>query len=287
MAVPLPTSTSHAISDDDFLRFREFFYRKTGIMFQDNKRYFVDKRIQAQILSGGYASFRQYFDRVCFQADSDELQALVNVMTVNETYFYREEYQLKCLVRSILPEVVKTMGAGDTIKIWSMPCSTGEEPYSIAFYLLEHWSRVDDFNIEIVASDIDTDVLRKAKLGLYADRAVQHVSHDTVEKYMTMTRDGKFQVIDDLRNSIKFTQTNIIDAIENRFYRGFNVVFCRNLLIYFDDLSRREAAEAIFTALTPGGFVCLGHSESMSRISSLFELRKFPEAIVYQKPVKS
>ncbi|MCW6511554.1 CheR family methyltransferase [Lichenifustis flavocetrariae] len=284
MAVPSQNVSIPPISDEDFLKFREYFYRKTGIMFQDNKRYFVDKRIQSQMESGGFRNFRQYFDRVCFQSDGVELQALVNAMTVNETYFYREEYQLKCLVQSILPEVVKNMHSGETIKIWSMPCSTGEEPYSIAFYLLEHWSRVDDFNIEIVASDIDTEVLRKAKLGLYADRAVQYVSQETVGKYMTMTRDGKFQVIDDLRKSIKFTQTNIIDAIEDRFYRGFDVVFCRNLLIYFDDLSRREAAEAIFTALSPGGFVCLGHSESMSRISSLFELRKFPEAIVYQKP---
>jgi len=272
------------VSNDDFLRFREFFYRKTGIMFQDNKRYFVDKRIQERMGKAGFASFRPYFDLVCFQASGAELQALVNAMTVNETYFYREEYQLKCLVHSILPEVVKTLDPGDTIKIWSMPCSTGEEPYSIAFYLLENWSRVDDYNIEIVASDIDTEVLRKARLGAYADRAVQYVPPHTIGKYMTTSGPGNYQVVDELRKSIKFTQANLMEALESRFYRGFSVVFCRNLLIYFDDLSRREAAEAIFAALTPGGFVCLGHSESMSRISSLFELRKFPEAIVYQKP---
>jgi chemotaxis protein methyltransferase CheR len=101
---------------------------------------------------------------------------------------------------------------------------------------------------------------------------------------MTTSGPGNYQVVDELRKSIKFTQANLMEALESRFYRGFSVVFCRNLLIYFDDLSRREAAEAIFAALVPGGFVCLGHSESMSRISSLFELRKFPEAIVYQKP---
>ncbi len=100
------------VSTDDFLRFREFFYRKTGIMFADNKRYFVDKRLQERILSAGFSTFRPYFDMVCFKADGSELQALVNAMTVNETYFYREEYQLKCLARSILPEVVKTLDRG-------------------------------------------------------------------------------------------------------------------------------------------------------------------------------
>jgi chemotaxis protein methyltransferase CheR len=279
--------TGPIVSDDDFLKFREFFYRKTGIMFADNKRYFVDKRIQERMASCGSTSFREYFDKVCFQANGQELQALVNRMTVNETYFYREEYQLKCLVHSILPEVVKRIKPGETLKIWSMPCSTGEEPYSIAFYLLENWSRVDDFNIEIVASDIDTEVIKKAKLGVYADRALQYVPDETVVKYMDCLEDGKFQIIDELRRSIKFSQANLMEAIDNPAFRGFHVVFCRNLLIYFDDLSRREAAESIFAALAPGGFVCLGHSESMSRISSLFELRKFPEAMVYQKPAGS
>jgi len=272
------------ISDDDFLRFRDFFYRKTGIMFSEGKRYFVDKRLQDRMIEVNATSFREYFNTVCFQASGRELQLLVNAMTVNETYFYREEYQLKCLSQSILPEVTRGLRPGDTIKIWSMPCSTGEEPYSIALYLLEHWNRVDDFNIEIVASDIDTEALRKARLGVFSDRALQYLSPGTIEKYMRPTAQGQHQIIDELRGSIKFTQLNLMEAIENRAYRGFSVVFCRNLLIYFDDLSRREAAAAIFAALDPGGFVCLGHSESMSRISSLFEMRKFPEAIIYQKP---
>ena len=115
---------------------------------------------------------------------------------------------------------------------------------------------------------------------------MQYLSPSTITKYMRPLADGTHQIIDELRNSIKFTRANLMEAIDDKAYRGFSVVFCRNLLIYFDDVSRREAAEAIYTALNPGGFVCLGHSESMSRISSLFELRKFPEAIVYQKPAR-
>jgi chemotaxis protein methyltransferase CheR len=273
-----------AVSDEDFLRFREFFYRKTGIMFTESKRYFVDKRIQERMLACRSHSFQHYFDFVRSQSSGHELQSLVNRMTVNETYFYREEYQLKCLVNSIMPDVVSRHQPGDTLRIWSMPCSTGEEPYSIALYLLEHWNRVDDFNIEIVASDIDTEVLTRAKLGIYADRAIQYLSESTVAKYMHEIGDGQFQVIEDLRKSIEFVPANLMEVSRSRTFRGFDVIFCRNLLIYFDDLSRREAAESIFAALAPEGFVCLGHSESMSRISSLFELRKFPEAIVYQRP---
>jgi chemotaxis protein methyltransferase CheR len=276
-------SSSPEFNDDDFRRFTEFFYHKTGMLFAPNKRYFVDKRVQERIVTSGRVTFREYFDYL--KSDVREYQALVNTMTVNETYFYRESYHLDCLVKSMLPEVVAALPPRKPLRIWSMPCSTGEEPYSIAFYLLEYFPYVDDFEIEIVASDIDTAVIEKAQQGLYAARALQNLPSATVHKYTTDVGGGLRQIVPALRDSIKFKQANLMDVAEDRMFRGFHVVFCRNLLIYFDDVSRREAAAAIYTAMAPGGFVCLGHSESMSRISPLFSLRKFPEGIVYQKPV--
>jgi chemotaxis protein methyltransferase CheR len=274
------------VTDSDFVRFRDFFYRKTGIMFADTKRYFVDKRLQERMLAVGQPMFRDYFNTLRFQASGEEFQALVNLMTVNETYFYREEYQFRCLVRSILPEVVRRKAPGAPVRIWSVPCSTGEEPYSIAFQLLDTWPEVDQHDIEIVASDIDTTVLDQAKRGLYGDRSVQHVPKATLERYTHRVR-GAYEVISDIRESIAFARVNLSDPLSTRQFRNFDVVFCRNLLIYFDDASRRDAAQTIYDALRPGGFVCLGHSESMSRISALFELRKFAEAIVYQKPLSA
>lgn len=157
----------------------------------------------------------------------------------------------------------------------------------MAFYLLEHWPKVDDYNIEIVASDIDTEVLERARHGEYSARSFQHVPQRLMAKYTRATGDGRHQVIDGIRGSIRFTTMNLLEPAKSDEHGGFDVIFCRNLLIYFDDVSRRRAAEAMFAALNPGGFVCLGHSESMSRISSLFGIRKFPEAIVYQKPARS
>ncbi|MCJ2066192.1 chemotaxis protein [Methylobacterium sp. J-088] len=274
------------VADSDFVRFRDYFYRKTGIMFADNKRYFVDKRLQERMQVTGQTLFRDYFNTIRFQASGQEFQALVNLMTVNETYFYREEYQFRCLVQSILPEVTRRKRPGETVRIWSVPCSTGEEPYSIAFQLLDTWAEVDRYDIEIVATDIDTTVLEQAKRGLYGDRAVQHVPRATLERF-TRRVGGAYEVIPDIRESIAFARVNLSDSLSTRQFRNFDVVFCRNLLIYFDDASRRDAAQTIYEALNPGGFVCLGHSESMSRISSLFELRKFTEAIVYQKPLSA
>ena len=272
------------ISDEDFQKFREFFYRKTGIQFDNTKRYFVDKRLIERIAVTGSETFRSYFTMLRFQASGEELQTLTNVMTVNETYFFREDYQFKCLVDSILPEVVARKRPGSTVRIWSIPSSSGEEPYSIALYLTELWPGIQDWDVELVSSDIDTDILRKARLGKYSQRSVQNIPLRMLQRHFTRQPDGDYQISDDFRQSVEFTRVNLAEPAETRPYRGFDVIFCRNLLIYFDDLSRRKAAEVFFDALNPGGFICLGHSESMSRITSLFRVRKFPDAIVYQKP---
>lgn len=279
-----PSEPTPAISAEEFRKFRDFFYRKTGIHFEDTKRYFVDKRLIERIQATDSDNFRNYFVMLRFQASGEELQALINLMTVNETYFFREEYQFRCLVNSILPEIAQRKGRDEPIRIWSVPSSSGEEPYSLAIYLLEHWPRVDEYDIELVASDIDTSILEKARQGCYDKRAISHLPEPLLRKYFSTLPNVQYQISDDLRQSVEFTQVNITDLSQMRGYRDFDVVLCRNLLIYFDDTSRRVAAEALFNALRPGGFICLGHSESMSRITPLFKVRKFPEAIVYQKP---
>ncbi len=270
------------ISADDFLKFQEFFYRKTGIRFEDTKRYFVDKRLIERIGLSGTRNFREYFARLRFEADGMELQALVNLMTVNETYFFREEYQFDCLVKSILPEIVARKKDDAPIRIWALPSSSGEEAYTIAMCLIERWPGIREHDVEIISSDIDTGILAQAKAGLYSARSVAHVPEAYLRKYFTK-KSGSFQIDDELRNAVEFTRVNLQDPADVRPYRHFDVIFCRNLLIYFDDVSRKQAAETFYDALCPGGFILLGHSESMSRISSLFQIRKFADAIVYQR----
>jgi len=270
------------LTEEDFHKFREFFYRKTGIQFELSKRYFVDKRLLERMAATDNASFRAYFTMLRFQANGEELQTLTNLMTVNETYFFREEYQFKCLVNSILPELVSRKKDDGPLRIWVIPSSSGEEAYSIAIYLLERWADINNFDVEIVASDIDTRILNQARRGLYSQRSISQMPA-VYARILPADRRG---VPDqrDLRSAVEYTRVNLSDRADTRAYRNFDVVFCRNLLIYFDDVSRKAAAETFYDALKPGGFICLGHSESMSRISSLYRVRKFPEAIVYQKP---
>lgn len=271
------------IALQDYERFREYFYRRTGIFFEDSKRYFVDKRLLERMRLTEHTSFRSYFAFMRFQASGEEFQSLVNVMTVNETYFMRERYQFECLVESVLNELVARHGEQKLLRIWSIPSSTGEEPYSIVLSLLEHWPLLERVDVEIVASDIDTQVLQRCREGIYGARSLAHLSPEVRKRYFKPLDDHKWQIADFIRDSVEFTQVNLADLQQTRQYKHFDVIFCRNLLIYFDDLARRKAAEVFYDALDEGGFIFLGHSESMSRISSLFEVRKFPKAMVYQK----
>jgi chemotaxis protein methyltransferase CheR len=275
------------ITEVDFQKFAEFFYRKTGIHFDEGKRYFVDKRLIERIEATGAENFRAWFVALRFEADGRELQQLVNAMTVNETYFFREAYQFDCLVNHLLDEVATRKKPGSRIRIWSIPSSTGEEPYSIAIYLLERWARIDDFEVEILSSDIDSNVIAAAQAGVYSERSVAQLPRHYLNKYFKRHGDSEWRISRELVESVEFSLVNLTDANDTRRFRDIDIVFCRNLLIYFDDLSRRVAAEAMFDAMSPGGFICLGHSESMSRISSLFKVRRFPDAMVHQKPLEA
>jgi chemotaxis protein methyltransferase CheR len=274
------------LTEEEFRKLCEFLYRRTGMVFTEPKRYYVERRIVERMTATHSSSFEDYFARL--RADLlGEIEHFVNAFTVNETYFYREDHQLVCLTANLLAERLKVKPRGEPIRIWSVPCSSGEEPYSIAIWLLENWPLVDQHDIEIVGSDIDTAAMMLARAGAYGKRALMRLPSQLVEKYFMPDDSGEsWQIIDDLRQSVQFTAANIVNRAECMLHGRFDVVFCRNVLIYFDDASRRIAAENLYENLHPGGFICLGHTESMSRISPLFDVARFADAIVYQRPLR-
>lgn len=273
------------ITDEELLKFCELLYRQTGIRLNDRKRYFMEHRIVDRIHATGSRSFGDYFTLLNRQETGEEMQQIVNQMTVNETYFFREHYQFDCLVKDLLDEIVAGRRKGSPLRIWSVPCSTGEEPYSLAITLLERWPRAGEFAIEIHGSDIDTTALAKARAGIYDERALHRLPPAYRSKYFRPADGARWQIVDDLRGFVDFTPVNITKDGQTGRYSDFDVIFCRNLLIYFDEASRRQAAAMFHKALVPGGFICLGHSETMSRDSALFLPRRFPGALVYQKPL--
>jgi chemotaxis protein methyltransferase CheR len=281
-------STGAGLSDVEFEKFREYFYKRTGIQFTAAKRYFVDKRVDTCIRTSGFAGFAPWFAALRLSDRSDLLQGLINELTVNETYFLREDYQFDSMLNAVLPAVLAARGGPNRIvgpvKILSLPCSTGEEPYSIALRLLEEWDQIDHIDVEIHGADIDSDVLARAGHASYGERSLQRVPKPWLAKYFTSAGAGRYQLDESVRGAVTLHQVNVCDTPSMRAFRDFDVIFCRNVLIYFDELSSRRAAENLYGALRPGGYLFLGHSESMSRISPIFTPTRLPEGIVYQRP---
>ncbi|WP_064742482.1 protein-glutamate O-methyltransferase CheR [Azospirillum sp. B4] len=288
-APPLgPNGDAAPLSASDLARFCAFLYARTGMQFGEGKRYYIDRRVGQRMAVNGSGSFDDYFNQL--HTDPVEVERLINSFTINETYFYREEHQLKSLSGDMLPDIASRRGAGDKLRIWSIPCSTGEEPYSIAIWLLENWPMVDAYNVEIVGSDIDTQALAEARLGRFAAKSVVRLPQRVRQDYFIPVKGNAagedHQIIQDLRESVIFTSANLIDDDTLAIHGRFDVIFCRNLLIYFDDPSRRKAVRNLYDRLLPGGYLCLGHSESMARLSDRFQVRRFEDAVVYQRPLQ-
>lgn len=270
-----------SFTDADILAVGALLYRWTGMIFGANKRYYIERRVADRMAHLAIAQPQAYVDHVARHLG--EREALINAFTINETYFYREEHQLAALSREILPEIVRTKKPGDHVRIWSMPCSTGEEPYSIALWLLENWPLVDAYHVEIVGSDVDTAALEQARAGRFTQRSLAKLPASVCESYFEPERNHRRKIIDDLRESVRFTAANIVERGSLANVGKFDVILCRNLLIYFDDESRLLAANNLYDCLNEDGYICLGHSESMGRISDRFALVRLEDAIVYRR----
>lgn len=270
------------LSGSEFHQVAALLYSWTGMIFRENKHYYIERRVAERVHRTGMRNVEAYLD--VLRSSPAERQQLINVCTIKETYFYREDYQLTALSNELLGQVIKHRRPGDPIRLWSLPCSTGEEAYSIAIWLLENWRLVDAYNIEIVGSDIDTGAIERAKAGRYSPRSLSRLPARLIERYFEAEHGQQRRIIEDLRESVQFTAVNIVERDSVMAHPRFDVILCRNLLIYFDEASRLRAAANLFEALNPGGFLCLGHSESMTRIDDRYALLRLRDAVVYRKP---
>lgn len=260
----------------------DLIYAKTGIFLAENREYYLRRRLAQRIAATDHQNLESYYKYLRFGDQGEELQALIEAVTVHETYFYREFEQLKIFGESVLPLLVKENSG--LLRLWSAGCSTGEEAYTLAMILREMLSPQDFSRWEILATDISHRVLAFARTGLYNERAVSHLPQLYRERYFHR-ENHQYRVKEELRRPIRFKNLNLMDRIGIMKEGPFDVIFCRNVLIYFDEHSREQVVRSLYDALRPGGYIFLGHSETMSRITSLFIMRKFREFIVYQKPV--
>ncbi|AWM36398.1 Chemotaxis protein methyltransferase [Gemmata obscuriglobus] len=272
---------------EEFALIRDLIYARTGLMFEDKKRLFLAPRVSRRVRAARCSGPRDYYHLLRYSdPDGREFQELVDEVTTNETYFFRDYPQLEFFANEVLPRVAdaKRAARDHSLNVWSACCSTGDEPYTLAIILaacLDDFSRWD---VKLVGTDIDTKVLATARAAVYGERNVKDVDPSYLGRYFVPTRGG-YRVADPIRRMVAFERVNLVDDDRMSRQRGFDFIFCRNALIYFDDASRKRVLASFHDALRPGGFVFLGHSESVGRISRAFEPVQFgPGGVAYRKP---
>lgn len=281
----LSFGTETAMSPEEFRLLRDFVYQYCGLHFTEDSKYLLEKRLGKRLQHHHLRSFKDYYYLLRYNPQKEqELAEVVDALTTNETYFFREENQLKTLVQEILPEVREQKLKSDQrrIRIWSAGCSSGEEPYTIAMLVLEE-DLFRDWQVDIIGTDISQRVLKIARKGMYGEASFRSTDPVLKKKYFHEA-EGKFRIDDRVKNLVTISHLNLFDGGRVALLGKMDIVFCRNVIIYFDLPAKKRAIESFYQRLRPEGFLLLGHSESLMNITNAFRLRHFTHDMVYQRP---
>lgn len=276
------------MSDEEFHLLRDCVYSHCGIFFDNDSKYLLEKRLARRVTTLNLPSFRDYYHYLKYNRKKDqELMDIMDILTTNETYFFRESFQLKAFTDEIIPELIKAKGStgSRSLRIWSAGCSTGEEAYTIAM-LLHGIKGLRGWNIEIIGTDISQRVLQHARRAVYGKSSFRATDEEYVKRFFVEQDDG-FKVCDEIRNLVTISHLNLFDTNRMVMLGKMNLIFCRNVIIYFDPAAKKRVVESYFNSLCDGGYLLLGHSESLMNITTLFTLRHFKNDMIYQKPERA
>lgn len=258
-------------TDDDFERIRQFVSEHTGIVLTEAKKDMVYGRLSKRIRKGGFGDFSTFCDAV-YDGDEEQQDFLINAITTNLTAFFRENHHFDYLAEHVIPELVKQKGSHKRLRIWSAGCSTGEEPYSIAITLKEILPNFDQWDIKILATDLDANVVEHGHQGIYRAERIEGLSEERTKRWFKRGRGDKADLVkvkDELRQMISFKRLNLLH--EWPMNGSFDLMFCRNVVIYFDKDTQRTLFDRYAKILAPAAHLFIGHSESLYKVSTKFD----------------
>jgi chemotaxis protein methyltransferase CheR len=274
------------MTDEEFRLLRDLVYSHCGLFFDAEFKYLLEKRLSKRLPGLRLASFTEYHRFLKYgRTREQELSDIMDILTTNETYFFRESFQLKAFTDEIVPELIprKEQRGDRTLRIWSAGCSTGEEPYTIAMLLLE-MACFSNWRIEIIGTDISQRVLQHARKAVYGRHSFRATEQRYIERYFHEFEESTCKVSDKVRELVTISHMNLLDQSRLALLGTIDVVFCRNVIIYFDQEAKKKVVQSFYRTLAPGGYLLLGHSESLMNISTDFTLTHLRNDLVYQKP---
>jgi chemotaxis protein methyltransferase CheR len=288
-----PFGDAITLRPDEFRLLRDLFATRTGLYFGPEARYALERRLRERLLVLKLTTFAEYHHYLRFGLHaSQEWDEALDLLTTNETYFFREERQLRAFQNEILPMLYREARARRRLVVWSAGCATGEETYTIG--VLIHGSGLfprerlgtageRGWEVRVYGSDISRRCVAAARRGVYAESSFRATPSDVRRAFFQERPDG-WHVSESIRSLCHFGHMNLLDDDRSRVFGKADAIFCRNVLIYFDARARKNAIEVLYERLNPGGVLLLGHSESLLNVSTAFELLHLRDDLVYRKP---
>ncbi len=274
------------LQDDVFRLMRDLISDYCGLYFDESSKYIMERRLNRRLKIHMFDNFRDYYRYLLYdKRKEEEMAAIVDILTVNETYFFREMNQLKAFSEEICEEMFAHKKNLKRLRIWSAGCSSGEEPYTLAMLILERRDLFSNFDVEILGSDINRRVLQTARKGVYRKNSFRATDEYYLNKYFSQEEDG-FRIKDEVRRLVNFNYMNLLDPVKVKLIGAMDIIFCRNVLIYFHLESKKKLIYNFYQRLADGGYLLLGHAESLINISTSFTLKHLKSDMVYQKPKK-
>jgi chemotaxis protein methyltransferase CheR len=271
------------MTEEEFRLLRDLVHQHCGIYFRDDTRYLLERRLAPRLEALGLPGYAAYHRHLRLDPSrAAELQLAIDLLTTNETYFYREPLQLDALAREILPDLARTRAAERTLRILSAGCSTGEEAYTVAV-LVKDSRLFEGWQVEIVGCDISSRCIEHARAGLYGEHAFRTPEAEPMRRWFHL-RGGKWAIDDSIRRMVRFGRENLLDGRALSGLSRLDVLVCRNVMIYFDVAARRQVLRSFHERMRDGGWLLLGHSESLLNLTADFEIVHLKADLVYRKP---
>lgn len=288
-SVSLTASAPPPRPNTQLTQIRDLVYQVAGIFQPDNKIRHLEERCQRRMQALRVNSLREYYECLTVKPiRQTELVSLLNEITIGETFFFRNQPQLDALRNVVIPRIVEARAkmALRHLRIWSAGCSTGEESYTLSIMLMEELTaRLKGWTFEIIATDLNERSVAHAKAGIYGSYATRYLTPVIRQKYFTANGEN-LQVNSEVKTHVSITRVNLLDDVRMAFLKGFDLIMCCNVLIYFDVLSKRRVIQHFYNNLLPHGYLFLGHSESLYGVSDDFRLVHLPSATAYVKSEK-
>lgn len=268
----------------EFAAIRDLIHRHTGIYFGEEAAERLSMRLADRLTARKCQNFTEYYLTLRRLPESEhEFDEIIERITTHETYFFRERYQLAAFTEEILPELHRRLAPSRRLRIWSAGCATGEEVYTVAMLILEHGAFCG-WDVEVFGTDISRKVIARARQGVYGANSFREGYHGYLERHFDRVDSGQFRVRDEVRALTAFGTINLVDPSSVALVAAVDVIFCRNVLIYFHPDSRRSLAETFFRRLHAGGYLLLGHAESLLNVTNDFEIVSLKNDLVYRRP---